>query len=122
MAASVAVCFAQLVAAAGADDCSVVFDKPDVERFGGDYNKSCLARSATAGDCAALCCADARCAAFSFNTLLCGDLPCCQLKSYANVPSNNTYGPAAVRTGVVLRGTAEGSHGTRRRGSSPTRP
>lgn len=93
----------------GGGRCSVVLDAPDVERYGGDYIQVHMAANTTVADCAALCCVDVACAAFSFvtpcpwtkGTCVAGQ-GCCQLKAYANPPIKNTYG-SIVRTGTVTR-------------------
>lgn len=93
----------------GAQACQFSADPPSVERFGGDYQFVPLVRgvNATMAQCAALCCADGRCRAVSFNDPEPGSPPgcvrggtCCHLKDTVPRLRPNTYGPA-VATAVV---------------------
>ena len=89
------IAFTAATAAFGASNCTAgaAYDPATSIRVGGDYKTVPLAEGSTIADCAASCCSDSKCYAFSFNnmtassitcnhkdasnTLLKGQCPCC---------------------------------------------
>eukprot|EP01047_Picozoa_sp_COSAG01_P000980 COSAG01_NODE_20_length_38868_cov_34.606071_8_plen_464_part_00 len=74
------------------DNCTagVSFDPPTSIRIGGDYRSVTLPAGASIADCAASCCADPRCEAFSFNNQSSGAPIVCKHKSGAGKLEQHT--------------------------------
>ena len=79
-------------ASAPPDNCTggVTFDSPTSIRVGGDYRATNLHTGATAADCAASCCADQHCDAFSFNNGSSSAPPVCKHKNGGNKLQTHT--------------------------------
>ena len=88
-------------ASAPSDNCTsgVTFDTPTSIRVGGDYKSVTLPARASAADCAASCCADPHCDAFSFNNMSSSAPPVCKHKNAENKLQTHTC-PCCAAAGI----------------------
>ena len=97
------------VASPGSCAANATFDPPGSIRVGGDYKQVQLPAGATIQDCAASCCSDAACKAFSFNTDADASVgPVCKHKNAAPAPITpneqwNVSAVSAAQLGACLR-------------------